>query len=99
MSTIKSSITVTAAAIIGLAVSLPGIAQQGTPSPDEVIKQQFQSMDRNGDGRIAREDVTPGTALYKHFDRYDTGDTGYIDLDEFRAYVQERRMAQQRRES
>lgn len=88
-----------ATAIFGLAATATAFAETGTPDAEELIRTQFESMDRNDSGTIERQDVQSGTALYKHFDRYDASNTGSLDFDEFRAYVHERRAAQERGES
>jgi len=65
-----------------LAVTSWATAAEARPGPEEggQIEQTFKRMDRNGDGKLTREEV-PRAEL---FDRYDRDKDGVITMDEIR---------------
>jgi len=40
--------------------------------------QLFRQLDRNGDGRLDRDEVRANAYLQRHFDRLDRGGKGYL---------------------
>ena len=40
--------------------------------------QLFRQLDRNGDGRLDRDEVRANAYLQRHFDRLDRGSKGYL---------------------
>lgn len=38
----------------------------------------FRQLDRNGDGRLERDEVRANAYLQRHFERLDRGDKGYL---------------------
>jgi len=63
-------------ASLGLAQQPPGPGRGGPPDPDEVMERH----DRNGDGKISREEAPPH--MKRHFDRIDRDGDGYVSKDE-----------------
>jgi len=65
-----------------------GDTPQGSPrgrSP-EAIKEHFKAMDKDGDGKLSKEEA-PGP-LKQHFDKIDADDDGGITPEEIRAAFQ-----------
>lgn len=42
------------------------------------MERLFRQLDRNGDGRLDREEVRANAYLQRHFERLDRGDKGYL---------------------
>lgn len=59
----------------------PGTQRQ--PGGRDRVEQMFQRMDRNGDGKISRDEAP--AQLRRSFDRMDTNGDGQLTVDEFRA--------------
>ena len=64
-----------------LGVAVPGLAQ-----PDNRLEQIFQRLDRNGDGRITRDEV-PDAAVFR---AADTNADGQVTPAELRRYLSQR---------
>lgn len=70
-----------AAAILGAAVSLAFAA-----SPDAATgRTSLQTLDKNGDGSISRDEAAANPRLSESFDRIDTNKDGALSADELRA--------------
>lgn len=78
---------------------MPGMTPGGPPgmtfspsgmsgNPDEMMQSFFRRSDRNGDGRIDRDEARGG--LSERFEQLDTNRDGAIDFNEYRPYIQER---------
>jgi len=69
----------------------PGQARQLREDANNRFQERWQRADRNGDGRISRQDAArhmPGVA--RHFDEIDTNHDGVVTQDEVRAFQQRR---------
>ena len=58
--------------------SLPSLAADEVQQYQQRLGQLFQQLDRNGDGRLEREEVRANAYLQRHFDRLDRGGKGYL---------------------
>lgn len=70
-----------------------GLAVAGTLAARRVLEmrasrapyvQAFARLDRNGDGRLSREEFIDAGGRAIEFDAYDANHDGYLDVDEFR---------------
>jgi len=54
---------------------------------DEQIQGMMRRYDVDGDGKISRQEAQRSDRLIAAFDQYDTNRDGYIDLNEYKAYM------------
>jgi len=55
------------------------------------LKSRFAAADKNGDGKLTREECEAGMPrIYKAFDRIDTDNKGTITLDQIVSFVASR---------
>ena len=68
----------------GLLLASVGGAEQAAQAADELevyqqrLWQLFRQLDRNGDGRLERDEVRANAYLQRHFERLDRGGKGYL---------------------
>lgn len=68
----------------GLLLASVGGAEQAAQAADELevyqqrLGQLFRQLDRNGDGRLERDEVSANAYLQRHFERLDRGGKGYL---------------------
>jgi Ca2+-binding EF-hand superfamily protein len=73
-----------AAALAGLLlmVSAPAAPTQAQASEEQRyqqrLRQLFDQLDRNGDGRLDRREASRNAYLERHFERLDRGGKGYL---------------------
>jgi len=78
-------------AAVGMAASMLAAEQ----APDDRADRLWHRWDRNGDGRLTREELPPG--VRGNFDRIDRDGDGVISLQEHRAVAERRRRPADRR--
>ena len=72
------------AALVAGLLLLPLAAPPPLRAGDEVeryqqrLQQLFRQLDRNGDGRLEREEARANPYLLRHFDRLDRGGKGFL---------------------
>ena len=87
---------ITALISAGLGVSAVFAQTPVTPPKGEhghKMHERFKVADKDGDGKISREEAVALPRLAKHFDEIDTNKDGFITKEEMRAF-HEKRMAQ-----
>ena len=80
----------------GLGVSISFAQTSATPPKGEhahKMHERFKAADKDGDGKISREEAIALPRIAKHFDEIDTNKDGFITKEEMRAF-HEKRMAQ-----
>ena len=81
-----------AAALAGLLLVMDAVGPvQGAPAePSEQqryqqrLQQLLHQLDRNGDGRLDRQEASRNAYLERHFDRLDRGGKGYLQPSDLR---------------
>lgn len=64
-------------ALVGSA-GLPSRAADEVQQYQQRLGQLFRQLDRNGDGRLERDEVRVNAYLQRHFERLDRGGKGYL---------------------
>lgn len=58
------------------------------PETLATLKSRFAAADKNGDGKLTRDECQAGMPrIYKAYDRIDADSKGYITLDQIIAFV------------
>jgi Ca2+-binding EF-hand superfamily protein len=61
------------------------------PDTLATLKSRFAAADKNGDGKLTREECQAGMPrIYRGFDKIDAGNKGYITLDQIVTFVASR---------
>ncbi|MFU8883956.1 MAG: hypothetical protein ACNA8O_00690 [Cyanobacteriota bacterium] len=60
------------------AAGLPAVRANELELYQQRMGQLFQQLDRNGDGRLDRQEAQQNPYLRRHFDRLDRGGKGYL---------------------
>lgn len=61
------------------------------PETLATLKSRFAAADKNGDGKLTRDECQAGMPrIYKGFDRIDADQKGYITLDQIISFVASR---------
>lgn len=67
-----------------------GFGMAGGGNFDELFEAALKRRDRNGDGKLNKEEASAIGALADNFDQADKNKDGFIGLDEYKAFVQPR---------
>lgn len=68
-----------------------GVRADIDPDTLATLKSRFAAADKNGDGKLTREECEAGMPrIYKAFDRIDTDNKGTITLDQIVSFVASR---------
>lgn len=76
-----------------LSVVFPLDALRADIDPDTLatLKSRFAAADKNGDGKLTREECQAGMPrIYRGFDKIDSANKGYITLDQIVTFVASR---------
>lgn len=69
-------------------------AKAGRGDRAEKLKERFTAADKNGDGKLSRDEAKAGMPfVYKHYDEIDKAHTGAITTSDIAAFAKERRAA------
>ncbi len=90
---------VLAAALSTMSIVAPARAQDagaGRRDMAGALQKRFAAADKNGDGRLTREEAQAGMPMvYKHFDEIDKAHAGSVSLADIAAFAKDRRAAKQ----
>ena len=71
-------------------------AQPGRGDMAEKFKQRFAAADKNGDGKLTKDEAKAGMPfVYQHFDEIDKAHAGAITMADIAAFAREKRAAKQ----
>lgn len=80
-------------ACLTVSVFIPLISARSEIDPDTLatLKSRFAAADKNGDGKLTREECEAGMPrIYRGFDQIDSGKKGYITLEQIITFVSNR---------
>jgi len=80
------------ATVLCAAVAPLGVAKADIdPDTLATLKTRFAAADKNGDGKLTREECQAGMPrIYRGFDKIDADGKGYITLDQIITFVSNR---------
>ena len=88
--TVKKILT-SALALLSVVSPLGTLRADIDPDTLATLKSRFAAADKNGDGKLTREECQAGMPrIYRGFDKIDSGNKGYITLDQIIAFVASR---------
>jgi Ca2+-binding EF-hand superfamily protein len=67
-------------------VSTAALAE-GDAKPKNSVEAKFESLDKDADGRLSKEELSGDKGLSWSFSTIDGNSDGYVTMDEFRAKV------------
>jgi len=80
-----------AIAFASLALSSGELRADIDPDTLATLKSRFAAADKNGDGKLTRDECQAGMPrIYRGFDRIDSDKTGYITLEQIISFVASR---------
>jgi len=86
----KNMIIAVCSICAAVSFSAPSFAGEVDPDTLATIKSRFAAADKNGDGKLTREECSAGMPrIYKGFDQIDSDKKGYITLDQIITFVGE----------
>ena len=78
-------------AVVCLTVPFGELRADIDPDTLATLKSRFAAADKNGDGKLTREECQSGMPrIYRGFDRIDVDHNGYITLDQIISFVASR---------
>ncbi len=60
---------------------------EGDAKPKKGVEAKFESLDKDADGRLSKEELSSDSGLAGSFSTIDGDADGYVTMDEFRAKV------------
>ncbi len=95
----KASTIGAAFAVVAVAAAVSAGAQDrhaGRGDMAETMKQRFAAADKNGDGKLTKDEAGAGMPfVFKHFEEIDKAHTGAVTLADIAAFAKARRAARQ----
>ena len=87
----KSLSRVVATVLFALVVPVTVAKADIDPETLATLKTRFAAADKNGDGKLTREECQAGMPrIYRGFDKIDADGKGYITLDQIITFVSNR---------
>jgi Ca2+-binding EF-hand superfamily protein len=89
-----TGVALVCAAGMSTGVVLAQDAKAGRGDMAEKLKERFAAADKNGDGKLSRDEAKAGMPfVYKHYDEIDKAHTGAITMADITAYAKQMRAA------
>jgi hypothetical protein len=67
-------------------LTMLAISASAQGSPAQMAEQRFKAADKDGDGKLTREEARAGMPrVHSNFDKLDTGKLGFVTLDQVKA--------------
>jgi Ca2+-binding EF-hand superfamily protein len=87
----KSRLQFFAWIVLSICVPLASVAAEIDPDTLATLKSRFAAADKNGDGKLTREECEAGMPrIYRGFDTIDSENKGYITLNQIITFVANR---------
>jgi hypothetical protein len=90
LKTAATGVALVLAASMSTGLAFAQDAKAGRGDMAEKLKQRFAAADKNGDGKLSREEAKAGMPfVYKHYDEIDKAHTGAITMADIAAYAKQ----------
>ena len=87
----RTSIGLCGSLVLSVLIPLVSVVAEIDPDTLATLKSRFAAADKNGDGKLTREECEAGMPrIYRGFDKIDSDNKGYITLDQIITFVANR---------
>ena len=87
----RTCISLCGSFVLSVLVPLVSVVAEIDPDTLATLKSRFAAADKNGDGKLTREECEAGMPrIYRGFDKIDSDNKGYITLDQIITFVANR---------
>lgn len=87
----RTCISLCGSLVLSVLIPLVSVVAEIDPDTLATLKSRFAAADKNGDGKLTREECEAGMPrIYRGFDKIDSDNKGYITLDQIITFVANR---------